>query len=43
MEQVQLRCLLPVTMGWFLTQLFMRIEQMPAMQHSVLIALEVVE
>ena len=43
MEQVQLRCLLPVTMGWFLTQLFMHIEQMPAMRHLALIASEVVE
>ena len=38
MEQVQLRCLLPVTMGWFLTQLFMYIEQMLAMRYLALIA-----
>jgi hypothetical protein len=38
MEQVQLRCLLPVTMGLFLMQLFMHIEQMPEMRLLALIA-----
>lgn len=43
MEQVQLHCLSPVTMGLFLTQLFMHIEQMQEMRHLALIAWEVAE